>query len=121
MAKGAPVLQMISEQTTQTVGMDLRASRQPKADPGKASGSSSKGPLSFLRPAGVDSPIVGGSRSAKRTRGNSASEDTNRATSKADADGLGDDELKEERRKKKKKQKKSALSNNADQQDGSIV
>lgn len=110
MAKGAPVRQMISEQTTRTVGVDLRASRQPNFDSEKPSGSSSKGPLSFLRPVGVDNPVAGGSRPVKRSRGNSVSEDPNRATPKADADGLGDDEQKEERRKKKKKQKKRTLS-----------
>lgn len=79
-----PVLSMISEETSAVVGLDMRQMRKLKAkgtipaatehevkpsvpNLNKAESSIGKGPLSFLRPAGVDSPAPS-SQSGKKNR-----------------------------------------------------
>lgn len=107
MANGTPVLQMISEQTTDAVGTDLRASRVSKDSRAKVSGGdSTKNSMNFLRPAGVDGPVVSGSKPAKRSRVDSISEEGGHAVRHPDNDSP-DQKLDRKQGKKKKKQKKA--------------
>lgn len=124
-ASDVPVLSMISEETSAVVGMDIRQMRKLKEkeavvtrvdgtaphvadDANKVTSSVGKGPLSFLRPAGVDSPAPGtleGKKTKKRPR---SVEDTasGLAEQKIDSESTPAADVSEGQRQVKKKRRK---------------
>lgn len=125
-ASDVPVLSMISEETSAVVGMDIRQMRRlkereavvtrvdaaaalPVVDANKVTSNTGKGPLSFLRPAGVDSPASGtleGKKVKKRPRSVEGDAASGLAEQKTGSESTPTADVSEGQRQVKKKKRK---------------